>query len=971
MFTDRLAANAFHSYNDYGSVSQSGRTFLVSRTWTATAKMAEAECASIKAELTLFETNQEYFNVTQRVFNGYGRTELWIKLNTTDADDDMVYEHNWRNEPVNKTAWVSGEPADCGKMVNASVPCCPVVLYYSKGLAYQSCTKDSSYLCSPINECLDGTANCSQICTDDPLGYTCSCRPGFTLATNNKSCNDVDECRTRKPCPQVCNNTEGSYTCACYDGYVLTGANGTCADIDECLSGPCQQVCTNKNGSFSCSCQSGYTLGIDNVSCVDVNECANYTLHQCQQICVNSNGSYECRCEIGYSLTPNGHKCTDINECLASPCPVMCQNTNGSYVCQCGNGYSISPDGHNCTDTNECLASPCQHMCQNTNGSYECQCDTGFSLSPNRRNCTDIDECLDNPCLQVCNNTYGSYTCSLKDGYTLDTSDAQCNASQDTCDRVCVDASGSLACQCGSGYAIQPDNRTCVDVDECAYNNNSKCTGPCTNTDGGYFCGCPAGYKPNQTNCTDIDECNDQTDNCSQHCNNTIGGYNCSCKEGYRLQSDQSTCVDIDECKENLHACSHSCVNNEGSFNCACYGGYFLDPGDKTTCHDMDECNTTAKLCDHQCNNTPGSFYCSCQNGYTLSGKYCLVRKMTNFCPCSCLYLTQRKLFTIQYAKKQLVQLKQQLGLLNSNLTSYKLQKSCQDDPRSSAESMGYGGVAIIAAVLGVVILPDMLFAIGWVIVKIKGRQKGSSLGKLRDEAPKVSTSERLPRYLGVKITSPCQYQLRQHQHHVSTSTCQHQHPVSASTLSALAPCQHQNPVSTSTLSAPAPCQHQPHVSTSTMSAPAPVSTSTGTQHQHQHLPARAPVSTRYIVIFKTQVGGLTLNDFQPINVSGVTYFLSKTQQVPMSSAISSCAEVKAVVALFDTNLDYFNALKAVMSFSALTDVWVRILVSDDDGNLKYEHRWKNEPVNVSAWYWGEPSDNCLTVNMPTHVVSE
>ncbi|KIH45624.1 calcium binding EGF domain protein [Ancylostoma duodenale] len=61
----------------------------------------------------------------------------------------------------------------------------------------------------------------------------------------------------------------------------------------------------------------------------------------------------------------------------------------------------------------------------------------------------------------------------------------------------CVNTKGSYLCQCPPGYKIQPDGRTCVDVDECAL---GECQGHeriCVNTLGQFKCHrieCPPNY---------------------------------------------------------------------------------------------------------------------------------------------------------------------------------------------------------------------------------------------------------------------------------------------------------------------------------------------------------------------------------------------------------------------------------------------------------------------------------------------
>ena len=100
---------------------------------------------------------------------------------------------------------------------------------------------------------------------------------------------DIDECQMNNGnCSHFCTNTNGSFTCSCRIGFALSGDNKTCTgkslkssmntnqlilivtDINECLSnnGSCSQTCTNTNGSYICSCQLGYVLSVNNRTCI-------------------------------------------------------------------------------------------------------------------------------------------------------------------------------------------------------------------------------------------------------------------------------------------------------------------------------------------------------------------------------------------------------------------------------------------------------------------------------------------------------------------------------------------------------------------------------------------------------------------------------------------------------------------------------------------------------------------------------
>ncbi|KAL2079363.1 hypothetical protein ACEWY4_025107 [Coilia grayii] len=161
----------------------------------------------------------------------------------------------------------------------------------------------------------------------------------------------------------------------------------------------------------------------------------------------------------------------------------------GPDKCKCHPGYT----GKTCNqDVNECglKPRPCKHRCVNTLGSYKCYCLNGYMMMPD--------------------NTCQTRTCALAN-----------------CQYGCEMKKGEVRCLCPSpGLRLGPDQRTCVDVDECA-TGLAVCprSRQCVNTFGSYLCTCHPGFQLRYANgryrcISDRSLCFD-----------TPGSRKCKCKE--------------------------------------------------------------------------------------------------------------------------------------------------------------------------------------------------------------------------------------------------------------------------------------------------------------------------------------------------------------------------------------------------------------------------------------------------------
>uniref|UniRef100_A0AAX7U3G4 Signal peptide, CUB and EGF-like domain-containing protein 2 n=1 Tax=Astatotilapia calliptera TaxID=8154 RepID=A0AAX7U3G4_ASTCA len=275
-------------------------------------------------------------------------------------------------------------------------------------------------------------------------------------------------------------------------------------------------------------------------------------------ICQTTQDSYKCTCKAGFK--GDGKQCEDIDECdleYNGGCVHECNNTPGNYRCTCYDGFHLAHDGHNCLDVDECQFNNggCQHTCVNTMGSYECRCKEGFFLSDNQHTC--IHRSLHVVYLTV---TCNHETCAVNNG---------------GCDCTCKDTSTGVRCSCPAGFTLQPDGKTCKDIDECEVNNGG----------------------------------------CDHSCKNTIGSFECNCRKGFKLLTDERSCQDIDECFFE-RTCDHTCVNSPGGFQCLCNKGYTMYG--LAHCGDINECSVNNAGCEHGCENTVGGFECFCRPGYKL-----------------------------------------------------------------------------------------------------------------------------------------------------------------------------------------------------------------------------------------------------------------------------------------------------------------------------------------------------------------
>uniref|UniRef100_A0A8C7F7V2 Signal peptide, CUB domain, EGF-like 2 n=1 Tax=Oncorhynchus kisutch TaxID=8019 RepID=A0A8C7F7V2_ONCKI len=352
-----------------------------------------------------------------------------------------------------------------------------------------------------------------------------------------------------------------------------------CEDIDECdieYNGGCVHECNNIPGNYRCTCHDGFNLACDGHNCLDVDECV-FNNGGCQYTCVNTMGSYECSCKEGFFLSDNQHTCIHRSveglSCMNKEhgCAHICKETpKGGVACECRPGFELAKNQRGCILTCNHGNGGCQHTCEDMEQGPICRCHVRYTLHPDGRSCVERDETT----TESSDHNATSFTevdKRVKRRLLME----NCAVNNGGCDSTCKDTSTGVRCSCPVGFTLQPDGKTCKDINECELHNGG----------------------------------------CDHFCRNTIGSFECNCWKGFKLLTDERSCQDIDECYFE-RTCGHTCVNSPGGFECVCNKGYTLYG--LAHCGDINECSVNNGGCEQGCENTMGGFECHCHPGYKL-----------------------------------------------------------------------------------------------------------------------------------------------------------------------------------------------------------------------------------------------------------------------------------------------------------------------------------------------------------------
>ncbi|XP_059194257.1 matrilin-2-like [Centropristis striata] len=244
---------------------------------------------------------------------------------------------------------------------------------------------------------------------------------------------------------------------------------------------------------------------------------------------------------------------------------------------------------------------------------------------------SEMCEVVDHQCQHICVSSPASYRCKCRKGFTLNPDGKTCkeidHCADGThgCEHEFLSTADSCVCKCREGYKLRPDGKTCKKIDHCA-DGTHGCEQEFMNTEDSCVCKCRKGFKlrPDRKTCKKIDHCADGKHGCEQEFMNTEDSCVCKCRDGFTLRPDGKTCQKIDHCADGTHGCEQEFMSTADSCVCKCRKGYTLRPDGKT-CKSLDLCQTVDHGCEHQCVSTTDSYICRCFEGFVLAedGKSC------------------------------------------------------------------------------------------------------------------------------------------------------------------------------------------------------------------------------------------------------------------------------------------------------------------------------------------------------------